>query len=95
MEVLRSSLIYHRIVNTVLFVVGLVAHFDIMKLLPLLIVSQLPAVWSSFSVFFLNRTLRQRWFKLLLGFAINKVINPFTSVMVFSFVLKNLGSQDK
>lgn len=93
MEILRASLIYYRIVNTALFIMGLVHHFSVMKLIPLLIVSQLPTIWFFFTVFVLERELRKRWFKLVVGFFINKAMTTFVSMMVFSLVLKNLGSQ--
>lgn len=92
-ELIRLTMIYYRISNTVMFLYGLSKSADIMKIIPLLVISQLPTLWFAFSVVFLERELRRRAFRLLLGYAINKVISPFLATTVFTKVVKNLGSQ--
>lgn len=92
-ELVRLSMVYYRIANTSLFIYGLTKKFSLMKILPLLIVSQTPTMWFMFSMFVLERELQKRAHKLLLGFCINKCFSPFISVTVFTKVAKNLGSQ--
>lgn len=96
-EILRLSMVYYRFCNTILlvkFIITEVIHgtFDTMKLVPLLMVSQLPLMWYVASVL-LEKPLRVRSHKLLLGFCINKCISPFISMTTFYNVLRNVGSQ--
>jgi len=53
-DVIRLSMVYYRVANSILFIKGLVEEFNFMKLLPLLVVSQLPTVWFFINVFFLE-----------------------------------------
>lgn len=92
-ELVRLSMVYYRIANTTLFIYGLTKKFDVMKIIPLLIVSQTPTMWFFFSMFVLESELRKRAHKLMLGFCINKCFSPFISVTVFTKVATNLGSQ--
>lgn len=94
-ELIRLTMIYYRIANTVMFLYGLTKHVEVMKIIPLLVISQLPTIWFAFCVIFVERELRQRAFKLFLGFCINKVISPFLATTVFTKVVKNMGSQGK
>jgi hypothetical protein len=91
-EVTRLSLVYYRVANTILFIYGLVSSFNIMSIIPLLVVSQLPTIWFLINTA-TNKQLRQRAHKILLGLCINKVMAPIMSVAVFTIVVKNLGSQ--
>lgn len=91
-ELTRLSLVYYRIANTAMFIYGLTREFSIMSLVPLIIVSQIPTVWF-FVCIATNKQLRQRAHKILLGYCINKLISPFMSAIIFSTVVKNLGSQ--
>ncbi|KAL9059016.1 MAG: hypothetical protein Q9162_001404 [Coniocarpon cinnabarinum] len=92
-DVIRLTMVYYRIANTILFLYGLAKQFEILKLIPLIIVSQIPTMWFTFSAVFLYPELRKRGVRLLLGFMINKVMSPAISVTVFTTVVKNLGSQ--
>jgi len=92
-EVVRLSMVYYRIANTGLFIYGLTKKFDVMKIIPLLIVSQAPTMWYMFSMVCLERELQKRAHKLVLGFCINKLFSPFVSLTVFTNVARNLGSQ--
>ncbi|KAK0622675.1 chitin synthase-domain-containing protein, partial [Immersiella caudata] len=87
----RQTFIFYRIMNTVLFIKALVDHFVIWDILPLLIVGQLPLVWYLISMF-IESELRKRFFKLFLGFVINKIISPFLAVIIFIEVCFNLGN---
>jgi hypothetical protein len=91
-EVTRLSLVYYRVANTILFIYGLVSSFDLMSIIPLLIVSQLPTLWFLINTA-TNKQLRQRSHKILLGLCINKFMAPVMSVAIFTIVVKNLGSQ--
>ncbi|KAK7417095.1 hypothetical protein QQZ08_011754 [Neonectria magnoliae] len=91
-EVVRLSMVYYRLLNTALFIKSLVHHVSIMKLMPMLIVGQLPSVWFFTSVL-IESELRKRAHKLILGFLINKCISPFMSIIIFTKVATNLGSQ--
>ncbi|KAH6887059.1 chitin synthase-domain-containing protein [Thelonectria olida] len=92
-EVVRLSLVYYRVLNTVLFIRGLVAHgVNVFDLLPMLIIGQLPSLWFFFSIM-IEKELRMRAHKLFLGFCINKCISPFMSLIIFTKVATNLGSQ--
>jgi hypothetical protein len=91
-EVTRLSLVYYRVANTILFIYGLISSFNLMSIIPLLVVSQLPTIWFLINTA-TNKQLRQRAHKILLGLCINKVMAPIMSVAVFTIVVKNLGSQ--
>jgi len=92
LELVRLTMVYYRIFNTGLFIYGLVRHFELSKLIPLLVVSELPTLWF-FTCIILEPPLRQRAFKLALAFFLNKAFSPFLSVTVFTKVALNLGSQ--
>ena len=92
-ELVRLTMVYYRIANTVMFVYSLTKKVEIMRIVPLLVVSQLPMIWFLFCVFFVERELQRRSHKLMLGFLINKCISPFLAVTVFTKVVKNMGSQ--
>ncbi|KAI9728145.1 MAG: hypothetical protein M1828_004606 [Chrysothrix sp. TS-e1954] len=92
-DIIRLSMVYYRVANTILFIMGLVYSFHIKKLIPLLIVTQLPTMWFMFCVLCLDWELQRRFHKLLLGFCVDKVISPCISITVFTKVIKNMGSQ--
>ncbi|KAG5659946.1 hypothetical protein KAF25_003468 [Fusarium avenaceum] len=91
-EVIRLSLVYYRILNTCLFIASCVRHVTALKLVPMLVVGQLPSLWFFCSIL-LEPELRKRGHKLLIGFLINKCVSPFMSVIIFTKVATNLGSQ--
>lgn len=91
-EVIRLSMVYYRVLNTILFIRSLTHHASIMKLMPMLIIGQVPSVWFFCSIL-LESELRKRGHKLILGYCINKMISPFMSVIIFTKVATNLGSQ--
>ncbi|CAG2008965.1 unnamed protein product [Fusarium graminearum] len=91
-EVIRLSLVYYRILNTALFIASCVRHITALKLVPMLVVGQLPSLWFFCSIL-LEPVLRKRGHKLLIGYLINKCVSPFMSVIIFTKVATNLGSQ--
>lgn len=91
-EVVRLSLVYYRILNTALFIASCVRHVTILKLIPMLIVGQTPSLWFFCSIL-LEPELRKRGHKLAIGYFINKCVSPFMSVIIFTKVATNLGSQ--
>ncbi|KAH7233647.1 chitin synthase-domain-containing protein [Fusarium tricinctum] len=91
-EVIRLSLVYYRILNTCLFIASCVRHVTALKLVPMLVVGQLPSLWFFCSIL-LEPELRKRGHKLLIGFLINKCVSPFMSIIIFTKVATNLGSQ--
>ncbi|EWY83325.1 hypothetical protein FOYG_13160 [Fusarium oxysporum NRRL 32931] len=91
-EVIRLSLVYYRILNTALFIASCVRHVSAIKLVPMLVVGQLPSLWFFCSVL-LEPELRKRGHKLAIGYLINKCVSPVMSVIIFTKVATNLGSQ--
>ncbi|KAF5602417.1 chitin synthase [Fusarium subglutinans] len=91
-EVIRLSLVYYRILNTALFIASCVRHVSAIKLVPMLVVGQLPSLWFFCSVL-LEPELRKRGHKLAIGYLINKCVSPIMSVIIFTKVATNLGSQ--
>ncbi|KAF5543932.1 chitin synthase [Fusarium phyllophilum] len=91
-EVIRLSLVYYRILNTALFIASCVRHVSAIKLVPTLVVSQLPSLWFFCSIL-IEPELRNRGHKLAIGYLINKCVSPIMSVIIFTKVATNLGSQ--
>ncbi|GAB7356070.1 hypothetical protein MBLNU459_g6686t1 [Dothideomycetes sp. NU459] len=91
-ELTRLSLVYYRVFNTALFIYGLTKSFHVMKIIPLLVVSQLPTLWYLCNMA-INPHLRVKSHKLLIGLLINKFMGPVMSLTIFTNVVKNLGSQ--
>jgi chitin synthase len=92
-EVLRLTMVYYRVVNTAMFIRGMATSFVFMKVLPLLIVAEIPLLWFMFYTLVLNKMLRRRSGKLALGWFINKFMSSFISITVFTLVARNLGLQ--
>ena len=92
-DIVRMSLVYYRVANTIMFLQDLVRHFALIKIIPLLVITQTPTVWYLLMVFFQEPLLRKRAHKLVLGLIINKIISPVLSIIVFTEVLRHIGSQ--
>ena len=86
------SVVYYRIANTALFIYGLTRSFSIMKIAPLLVVSQLPTLWFLVNVC-IQKELRIRSHKIMCGLMVNKIMGPVMSAVIFTSVVRNLGSQ--
>ncbi|KAK2040969.1 hypothetical protein LZ31DRAFT_528764 [Colletotrichum somersetense] len=90
-DIARQTLVYYRVLNTVLFIRALVSAFNVWDILPLLVVGQFPVIWF-FICLAVEPSLRQRAHKIVLGFFVNKVVSPFMSIVIFSAVAMNLGN---
>lgn len=95
LDIIRLSMVYYRVVNTALFIKALTEGISIVTIAPLLAIAYTPTVWYTITVLLLEKELRQRAHKLVIGFCINKLISYFISITVFTKVAKNLGSQGK
>ena len=91
-ELMRLTVVYYRVANTALFIYGLTRSFSIIKIAPLLVVSQLPTLWFLVNCI-INKQLRVRSHKIMCGLLINKFMGPVMSVIIFTNVVRNLGSQ--
>lgn len=96
MELLRMSLIYYRVANTIMLVKNIVVDvakgtFNPLLLIPLLIVSQLPTIVFVVSIV-ANRQLRKQIVYFIVGFFVNKCASFPLSIAVFTNVAKNVGS---
>ncbi len=88
----RQTLVYYRVLNTVLFLNGLIwRRSGVFDTLAVLIVGQLPLAWYAVCLF-LEPELRKRAHKLVLGFLINKLVSPVLAILVFTLVAFNLGN---
>ncbi|KAM4064923.1 chitin synthase domain-containing protein [Hirsutella rhossiliensis] len=91
LHIMRQTCVYYRILNTILFIRALVIEFSFMDILPLLVVGQFPALWFCVCMV-IQRALRVRIHKLIVGFLINKLVSPIMSSIVFAAVVTNLGN---
>lgn len=92
-DIVRLSLVYYRVFNTVYFLHGLITHFYVVKIIPTLVVTKAPAFWYLVFVMAKEPLLRKRLHKIFLGMLINQLISPILSIIVFSNVLLHIGSQ--
>ncbi|PFH57330.1 hypothetical protein XA68_15216 [Ophiocordyceps unilateralis] len=90
LHIVRQTCVYFRILNTILFIRALVMHFHFLKILPLLVIGQFPAIWFCICLVSL-RPLRVRIHQILVGFFVNKLVSPVMSSIVFAAVAINLG----
>ncbi|KAK1982906.1 chitin synthase-domain-containing protein [Colletotrichum cereale] len=90
-DIARQTLVYYRVLNTILFIRALVNAFSILDILPLLVVGQFPVIWYCVCLA-VEPSLRQRAHKIILGFFVNKLVSPFMSIIIFSAVAMNLGN---
>ncbi|PHH91656.1 hypothetical protein CDD83_10809 [Cordyceps sp. RAO-2017] len=91
LHILRQTCVYYRVLNTILFIRCLVLHFNIMDILPLLVVGQLPGLWFCICLL-IQRSLRVRIHKIIVGWLLNKIVSPIMSSIVFAAVVTNLGN---
>ena len=92
-DLIRITLVFYRVFNTVYFLHGLITHFYVIKIIPTLIVTKTPALWYLVLVSIKEPLMRRRLHKLILGMCINQIISPILSVIVFANVLLHIGSQ--
>jgi chitin synthase len=94
-DVLRLSFIYFRMFNTIFFIYLLCSqynHRDIMQYLPFIIILVYPSFcFFIYSLF--NNYLRPQFFTLFFGFIINKIFILFSSSVIFSSMMFNIGNK--
>lgn len=91
-NVLRLSLIYFRLFNTLYFIYLLSRFYDqkILDLLAYIVILVFPVFcFMIYSLF--NSHLRNQYHKLLLNLIVNKIFTFFTTVIVFTVMLYNIG----
>ncbi|KAI7553952.1 glycosyltransferase family 2 protein [Hortaea werneckii] len=91
-ETVRLTMVYFRLANTVLFLYGFSRGFKIAELLPTIGILLLPLFWFLYVVSFENRHLRSLLHKLVIGGLVTRCVSPILSMLIFSIVMKNLGS---
>lgn len=91
-DLVRLTLVFYRVFNTAYFLHGLITHFYVIKIVPTLIVTKMPAAWYLLLIMIKEPLLRKRLHKLVLGMCINQIISPILSVVVFVNVLLHVGS---
>ncbi|CCF34789.1 ESV-1-84 [Colletotrichum higginsianum] len=90
-DIARQTLVYYRVLNTILFIRALAHSFHFLDVLPLLVVGQFPVIWFCVCLA-VEPALRQRAHKIVLGFFVNKLVSPFMSIIIFTAVAMNLGN---
>jgi len=92
-NVLRLSLIYFRLFNTLYFIYLLAVFYNekqILDLLPYIVILVFPVFcFMIYSLF--NSHLRNQYHKLLLSLIVNKIFTFFTTVIIFTVMLYNIG----
>jgi cellulose synthase/poly-beta-1,6-N-acetylglucosamine synthase-like glycosyltransferase len=92
-DVLRMSLIYFRLFNTVFFIYLLSAYYsyeNVLQLVPYIVLLSYPVVFFVvYSLF--DSFLRKQFFYLLLFIVPNKLFTMFTNVLIFSVMMFNIG----
>jgi hypothetical protein len=91
-DIVRESLVYYRVANTILFIYGLSRHFVFIRIIPYIVVTQAPSIWFLILVLFREPLLRKQAHRLILGMIINKIIATFLSIIIFSRIILNLGN---
>ncbi|KAI6912548.1 glycosyltransferase family 2 protein [Hortaea werneckii] len=91
-ETIRLTMVYFRLANTILFLYGFSRGFRIAELLPTIGILVLPLFCFLYVVSFENRHLRSLLHKLVIGGLVTRCVSPILSMLIFSIVMKNLGS---
>ena len=93
-EYLRMTLVYFRLFNTVYFIYLLAASYqqqNVIGLVPYIVVLSYPVVvFFVYSLF--NSHLRNQYFSLVLSFLLNRIFTVFSTVVVFTNMLWNIGN---
>ena len=94
-DYVRLSLVYFRLFNTLYFIYLLISsyeHVRILEILPFIIISTYPVF--CFMIYSLcNSHLRIQWFSLLFTLIFNKVFVFLSSILIFTNMLFNIGSE--
>lgn len=93
-EYLRMTLVYFRLFNTIYFIYLLATSFkqqNIIGLVPYIVVLSYPVVvFFVYSLF--NRHLRNQYLSLVLSFILNRIFTVFSTPVVFTNMLWNIGN---
>ena len=93
-DVLRMSLIYFRLFNTLFFIYVLSVNYtvsNVVELVPYIVLLSYP-VFCFFVYALFDKFLRQQFGYLLLFLVPNKLFTTFTNLIVFSCMLFNIGN---
>lgn len=94
-DYVRLSLVYFRLFNTLYFIYLLISFYDqtkILEILPFIVISIYPVF--SFMIYSLfNSHLRIQWISLLFALVFNKVFVFLSSILIFTNMLFNIGSE--
>lgn len=92
-DILRQSLVYFRLFNTIFFVYLLATTFsstNIVQLVPYIVILSYPAfVFCVYALF--NSRLRQQYITLLIMLVLNKVLSFLTNIIIFTVMLSSIG----
>jgi len=92
-DVLRQSLVYFRLFNTIFFIYLLATNFestDVLQLVPYIVILSYPAfVFCVYALF--NSRLRQQYITLLIMLVVNKVWSFLTNFVIFTVMLCSIG----
>lgn len=91
LDIIRMSLAYFRVFNTILFVFSLKDGVDPRDLAPFLTIMMFPTTYFMFQALF-SGFLRKMYHKLLIGYVFNKLFSIVLTIMVLSNVFWNVGS---
>ena len=93
-DVVRMSLIYFRLLNTLFFVYILVKnykHTEVIRLVPYIVLLAYPAICFMIYALF-NGHLRKQYVQMLVYLVINKVLTMLTTIVIFTLMLINIGN---
>lgn len=92
-DFLRLSLVYFRLFNTLYFVYLLINSYnnvEFLDLIPYIVILTYPVVcFFVYAIF--NKHLRSQYFKLLLMLLVNKIFTLFSTIVIFTCMLLNIG----
>jgi chitin synthase len=93
-DLLRLTLIYFRVFNTVYFVFLLISFYNssnFLQLLPFIVIISYPIVlFLIYSLF--NSHLRSQYFSLLISLILNRIFSMFSTITIFTIMLFNIGN---
>jgi len=93
-DVLRMCLVYFRLFNTLYFVYLLIAYYEpskVLGLVPYIVLSAYPAICFLVYALF-NSHLRKQYLSLFVFLIVNKLFSMFSTILIFSLMLFNIGN---
>jgi len=94
LDVIKLSLVYFRVFNTMFFIGLLVAYGSnktVTEMIPYIVVLSFPGVMF-FIYAIINSHLRRKFFQLCGALILNKIFVLFSSAIIFTVMLANIGS---